>query len=168
MAHALDCGSAKHGMEPRQCRKNQPGGYEAWWQNYRLGAGRTVQTPPDRNNGQRLRPDGSRTASFGGGTGCQSRILTSNLAGSSQHRHNSLPGAQSRSGPQRRRPMAVSPRGAHTRKGPPSNQATEPSPNGALSRNGMRNRTGTRNSPATQTSRGMWPRQSPGLFRFAH
>lgn len=91
--------------------------------------------------------------------------------------------------------MAVSPRGAHTRKGTPSNQATEPSlhgarsnllitpasplgalsrqdtepsPNGALSRNGMRNRTGTRNSPATQTGQGMWPRQSLGLFHFAH
>lgn len=76
--------------------------------------------------------------------------------------------------------MAVSPRGAHTPKGTPSppdtdpsllgahnRQDTEPSPNGALSRNGMRNRTGTRNRPATQTSQGMWPRQSLGLFHSA-
>jgi hypothetical protein len=131
---------------------------------------------------------------FWGGTGCQSRTLPSNLAGSSRHRHNSLPGAQSHSGPQRPRPMAVSPRGAQPPKGTPSNQATEPSlrgarsrqrtdpsprgarsrqatepsPNGAHSRNGMRNRTGTRDSPATQPSQGMLPRQSLGLFHCAH
>jgi len=141
---------ARDGTAPQQ--ELSPGSYEASWQNYRLGAGRTVQTPPGSDNGQWLRPPADSV--FWGGTGCQSRILTSNLAGSSRHRHNSPLGAH-RARLQARLPKAV------------SNQAMAPSPNGTHNRQAMaHSRSGTRingalSSPASQTSRGMWPRRSP-------
>jgi hypothetical protein len=131
-------------------REESAEGYEACGQNYRLGAGRTVQDTAGPEHLAGVLVGLPADSIFWGGTGCQSRIRTRGPRRGSHSRRNHPHGVRPSSGTCRSRPTRnVTRKGTHRR----------PQPAAGTSRSGGRRRNGALTSPATtaDSRRGVRP-----------